>query len=300
MTYIFTCPFLIMASHEILTKDFHGKNSVELKLPFELESPLGIEDTTLKISEVNGNEYLFHVTSATLGTEEQQTRFLEQIAAHISLRLGVEEVNPHYGTLFVKPSWHKLESVAEASSGSMLSASLSLKSTLTLDISAEKFLPSAHSDLMSFYYDGLRAEHLKSKYFHFFLILEYLESSPKYIAQFNKDKLFNATEAQLIETLANQMENTKKGALLNLLSRTKESRESKLLAMIHNLGITSITVLGQSKDVDLAMIKSITKKRNKLFHSGAAFPAEALWRELFQLATLVVAHISRNPKCLDA
>lgn len=299
MTYTFTCPFSITASHEILTKGFHGRNSVELKLPFNLDSPFGIVGTALSINKISNNEYLFHVISATLEKEEQQVSFLELIASYISLRIGVEEVNPHYGTLFVKPKWHQLESIGDAPARSMLSASLSLKSILTLDISAEKFLPSAHSDLLNFYYDGLRAEHLKSKYFHFFLVLEYLEISQKYKTLFDKHKLFDTSEAKLIETLANKMPPPKKGALLNVLSRTKDSRESKLLAIIHGLGITSITTLGQNKNVDLAMIKSITKNRNKLFHSGAAFPAEALWRELFQLATLVVAHISRNPTCLD-
>lgn len=300
MNHNFKCPFSIVASHEIVTKGFRGSNTVKLNLPISLISPLGIEGTTLSITQESNDEYVFHVASATLETEAQQAGFLEQVAACISLRLGVEEPNPHYGTLFAKPHWHLLEHVDDASGGSTLSGSLSIKSVLALDISADDMPSLTHPDLLNFYYDGLRAEHLKSKYFHLFLVLEYLESSPKYKALFDEHKLFSAAEAVLIKSLADQMVEPKKGALLNVLSRTKESRESKLLTMIHGLGITDITVLGDTKNVDLAMVKSITKKRNKLFHSGAAFPAEALWRELFQLATRVVAQISKDPTCLDA
>jgi len=299
MAYSFTCPFSIIASHEILIRGFHGRNTVKLNLPLEIDSPLGIVGTTLTISKKGNDEYSFLVISETLSTEELQTSFLEKITACISLRLGLEEANPHYGTLFVKPKWHQLENISVTPNGLMLSDSLSLKSVLTLDISEEHFFPLTHPDLLNFYYDGLRAEHLKSKYFHFFLVLEYLESSQKYRSLFGSSKLFDTAETERIEQLASQMKSTKKDAILKLLLRTKDSREAKLLAIIQSFGIISITVLGQTKDVDLTMIKNITKNRNKLFHSGANFSADALWGELFQLATLVVAHISRNPECLD-
>ncbi len=100
--------------------------------------------------------------------------------------------------------------------------------------------------------------------------------------------------------LADKMDGPKKGALLNLLSRTAEFRNWKLMTMLHHLGISSVNTYGNSSPITEEAIKSVTGGRNALFHSGSRTPDNVLWGYLFPLATLVVEHISSNPTCLDA
>lgn len=95
------------------------------------------------------------------------------------------------------------------------------------------------------------------------------------------------------------MASPKKSAILNLLSRTKEFRNHKLMTMLHHLGITRVTTFGETTAVTEEMIKGITVGRNALFHSGSKVSDEILWRNLFPLVTHVVERVSCSPACLD-
>jgi len=87
--------------------------------------------------------------------------------------------------------------------------------------------------------------------------LEYLENSIKYKELFNSNKLFDENEEQQLRDVANKMsDGVKKGAILNLLSRTKEFRNYKLLKMINTFGINNISALGKTKEISLETINS--------------------------------------------
>ena len=117
----------------------------------------------------------------------------------------------------------------------------------------------------------------------------------------NYNKKFDENEKALLKEVADKMnDGVKKGAILNLLSRTKEFRNYKLFNLILGLGITEVAFAGKSTEVSEGMIKTIVDGRNSLFHSGEAFPEAALWGSLFPLVTQIVDLVSSNSTCLDA
>jgi len=229
------------------------------------------------------------------------------VADYVSFLINRNEHNPHYGNNFVQIEWFDFMAVPVRDDTSAfqdvlhISDALAISSTRTVALEDGKVTRGTYHDLLRFYFDGLRAEHKKSKYFHWFLILEYLENSKKYKALFDSTKLFNEQETQQLKDVASQMsDGVKKGAVLNLLSRTREFRNYKLLAIINTLGINHISTFIETKEISEESIRGITEGRNALFHSGSDFPEIILWNILFPLVTQIVEHVSCNQGCLDA
>lgn len=301
-----TCPFFLPSSHEIHEVAFRGRNNLKLKLPFKQKDFLGVIGTNLEINQSEDDKYHLIVVSDSLDKKEKQVGYLEMVAEYLSFLINRNEINQHYGTSFVQIEWFEFKAIPIQEDGGSfqdvvhMSEALVISSSRTVSLEEERVSQGTYHDLMRFYFDGLRAEHKKSKYFHWFLILEYLENSEKYKALFNSNKLFDENESLLLRDIASKMSNkVKKCAILNLLSRTKEFRNYKLLKMINELGINSISVFGKSEEISEESIKHITEGRNTLFHSGSNFPELTLWSILFPLVTLIVGHVSCNKECLD-
>ncbi len=90
----------------------------------------------------------------------------------------------------------------------------------------------------------------------------------------------------------------KKSAILQLLSRTKEFRNRKLLLLLNEIGIKSYNSLGNHTELSENTIRDITGGRNKLFHSGTTFSDATLWFHLFPIVTEIVGLISKKPDCI--
>lgn len=295
------------SSHEIQEIGFRGGNNIELTTPFRLDGFYGKVGTNLEIIEHEKGKYGIVIDSDSLLKEDEQIDFLERVSEYLSFLINKRESNPHYGTNFVELEWFEFKAIEIQESNEpfqdtmYISDALAISSTRTVTLDEEEISRASYHDVLRFYCDGLRAEHAKSKYFHWFLILEYLENSEKYRALFNSNKLFDENEKVLLERVADKMsDGVKKGAILNLLSRTKEFRNYKLCNLILELGITEVSFAGKSTEVSEGMIKTIVDGRNSLFHSGEAFPEAALWGSLFPLVTQVVDIVSSDNTCLDA
>jgi hypothetical protein len=303
--YKITCPFSLISSHEILDVGFKGGNEINLVVPSKIESPLGINDVIVEFEPINKNKFNITVLSQALDTQQKQKDFLEKISESLSFLINRREHNPAYGTIFAKVDWYEFKALQiPENDGNLISNVLvsdlwGVFSTRPVNLDEFEWKNSSYHDVLRFYYDGLKAEHKKSKYFHWFLILEYLENSDRYKSLFNHNKLFDDNEKQAINKLADQMsDETKKSALKNLLSRTKEFRNTKLLKMINFLGIYRYKTFDKEKEINEEIIKNITAGRNAIFHSGFDFPESTLWNDLFPLATLVVEKVSNNPEIL--
>ena len=301
-----TCPFRLPSSHEIHEIGFRGGNNIKLTTPFRLDGFLGKVGTNLEILEHEKGKYGIEIYSDSLLKEDEQISFLERVSEYLSFLINKREGNPHYGTNFVELEWFEFKAISIQENNELfhdtlhISDALAISSTRKVTLEEEEVLRGSYHDVLRFYYDGLRAEHAKSKYFHWFLILEYLENSRKYRALFDSNKLFDENEKVMLKEVADKMsDGVKKGAILNLLSRTKEFRNYKLLNLIQELGITEVAFGGKSTAVSEGMIKTIVDGRNSLFHSGEAFPEAALWGSLFPLVTQVVDIVSSNNTCLD-
>jgi hypothetical protein len=314
VTYKITCPFTVKSSHEIHDVGFRGGSSITLSTPIKFFDPLGSSNTSLEIIELNEKNYQFEILSRTLSSRDVQVEFVQKVSDYLSFLMARRELNPQYGNCFIAPEWlafMAVRVVQEEGAKQDESGAVQMRSVATTrdswQIQSERKLvlnsgdlgAAAHVDLMRFYVDGLRAEHGKSKYFHWFLILEYLENSEAYKSLFFPDKLFDPSEIEKVVALANTMAPVKKGALLNLLSRTREFRNSKLVTMLSRLGITQLKGFQTTIDVSEDLIKGITQGRNALFHSGSSVSEDVLYKQLFPLATLVVEHVSSNPNCLE-
>ena len=302
-----TCPFSLPSSHEIHDVGFRGENNIKLKLPFQQDDFLGVIGTSLEINQSEDGKYYLVVVSDSLQQKSKQVSYLKMVAEYLSFLINKNEINPIYGNNFVQIEWFKFKAIpVQEDAGSFhdvihISNALAISSTRTVALEDEKASQLTYHDLLRFYFDGLRAEHKKSKYFHWFLILEFLETSEKYNALFNSNKLFDENETQQLKGVANKMsDEVKKGAVLNLLSRTKEFRNYKLLKMINTFDITNIIALGKTEEITEGTMKNITDGRNALFHSGTDFPESILWNTLFPLVTQIVEHVSCNQGCFDA
>lgn len=302
-----TCPFRLPGSHEIHGIGFRGGNNIELTTPFRLDGFFGKVGTNLEVIELEKGKYGIVIDSDSLLKEDEQIDFLERVSEYLSFLINKRESNPHYGTNFVELEWFEFKAIAIQESHEPLhdtlhiSDALAVSSTRTFTLDEEEISRGGYHDVLRFYYDGLRAEHAKSKYFHWFLILEYLENSKKYRALFNSNMLFDENEKVLLMEVADKInDEVKKGAIFNLLSRTKEFRNYKLFNLIMMLGITEVAFAGKSTEVSEGMIKTIVDGRNSLFHGGKAFPEAALWGSLFPLVTQVVDLASRESTCFDA
>lgn len=301
-----TCPFRLPGSHEIHEVGFRGDSNIELTIPFRLEGFLGQVGTSLEINEQKKGKYSIVIVSDSLLKKDEQIGFLERVSEYLSFLINKNENNPHYGTNFVELEWFDFKAIQIQENDKPfhdtlhMSDALAISSTRTVTLEAEEVSKGSYHDVLRFYYDGLRAEHAKSKYFHWFLILEHLENSKKYRALFNSKKLFDENEKILLKEVAEKMsDGVKKGAIINLLARTKEFRNYKLFNLIQTLGISEVGFAGKSTEVSEGMIKVIVDGRNSLFHSGEAFPEAALWDSLFPLVTQVVEIVSIDNTCLD-
>lgn len=302
-----TCPFSVPSSHEIHTIGFRGDNNIKLTLPFRKENFLGITGTCFEIIKRENEKYCFVIISNSLGQKEKQVEYIEKAAEFLSFLINRNELNPAYGNNFIQIEWFEFNAILTNENNDPFqetihpSDAIAVSSTRAITFETEIVTQGTYHDLLRFYFDGLRAEHKKSKYFHWFLILEYLENSEKYKALFNSHKLFNEDESQQLKDVADQMsDGVKKSAILNLLSRTKEFRSYKLHKMINAFGITKISVSGNVTDISEDIIKHIIEGRNNLFHSGSKFPEHILWNVLFPLVTHIVEYVLRNQGCLDA
>lgn len=237
---------------------FHGRNAIELTLPFRQDNFLGSIGTTLEINRNKDGKYYLFVVSDSLDTTEKQVSYLEMVAEYLSFLINRNEHSPHYGTNFVKIGWFGFNAIPiqdcteQFHDALHISAALAMTSTRTVALDTGHEECATYHDLLRFYFDGLRAEHKKSKYFHWFLILEYLENSQIYKTQFSSNTLFDKHETAELSRVADKMSNeVKKSAVLKLLSRTKEPRNYKLLRILNEIGINSIRTDYGTKELEI-------------------------------------------------
>lgn len=143
-----------------------------------------------------------------------------------------------------------------------------------------------HTFIMQAYYEGIRAELITSKFFHFFLIIEYIENSKYYKNMFSDDKIFSKED---IECLKNCFQDKVKQQKISSISRfTNLNRKEKLLKILTDINITTYKPLGSShnKVIDINFIDTILKSRNEFFHTSKSSIKKlevVLWDKLYPI-----------------
>ncbi|WP_337073874.1 hypothetical protein [Aeromonas veronii] len=298
---IFGCDFEIRSSHDVNQIEFSGESSFVLDEKFNLDCPYGNPDTNITIEKIDTNTSKITVSSIKISDKEKQGKYLEKITILLSSILGFKEKNPFYGTPFITLNLHSFHSRVEGTSSEttlQLSDSLHLKSTANVKFSDFDFSSIQDTELLNHYYNGLRAESGKSKFFHFFLILEILECSDLYKKMFPAGTLFDNNQKAEILKFADKFSGAQKSSLLNCLSRTEKFRNEKLLNILNKIGITTVDGVASQIILDQSTIKNITDARNKLFHKGEVFNENLLYYTLFPLVTQVVKKVLKDPACI--
>lgn len=310
--YNFTCPFEVRSSHEISSVGFLGGSHFIIEEEINCECPFGFANTTVEIEKCNDSEYKLNIESYDLVNQVNQIKYLNDLSSFLSFLIGKNEVNGNYGTPYI---YLKLESFLckeEVVQGHQLidniiavndflhiSDSLSIQSIRHFKFENTTLEGAFNHDVLGMYYNGLKAESERSKFFHWFLILEFIENTPLYSQMFPKGSMFNDEETGKIRELANTLPNDKKGILLSVLSRTSEYRGSKLNDMLNCIGIINISNMQGTQKLSIDIIKEIIGARNKLFHRGNEFPSNILWFKLFPVVTAVVEKLIYGSQCIE-
>lgn len=170
--------------------------------------------------------------------------------------LSNSDVNPQSGFSYAEVDWFQFNPI-ELDNYSLQNARIYTSSTWTKIVTFNKEQWNIENEynnvIFDNYYDGIRATHCKSKYFHWFLIIEVIERSKLYQRKF-QEKLFDADE---LEAIAKQFENdkTKREAILGLTGRTKKQRAAKLHELLREIGVGSYQFRDEKHELSLETVK---------------------------------------------
>ncbi len=133
------------------------------------------------------------------------------------------------------------------------------------------------------YYLALGEEHITSKYFHLFSIIEYIEDKYSEFAGanliFDNSSEFNVRVGEFVDELLEKYQSGKNEAEPNkddiyssinklLIKMTNYGRATKLLNILKHMGIEFYTK--ESIPLDKALLQSLIRERNILFHGNEA------------------------------
>lgn len=312
--YIIECDLEIESSHGISEVGFEGGSVFKLVEGIESKRcPLGLPNTELEIIASDEPVFKVKVNSFDLINQESQILYLGKLASYLSFVAAKDEKNGHYGTPYISVKFgtfkttpvevrsHEIiDNEAILTSFLRISDSLSIESTRSISFNHASIESIHHNELLDYYYNGLRAESEKSKFFHWFLIVESLEGSARCSEIFPNGTMFSNEEKESIKELAGSFGHDKKNALLSVLTRTSEFRNQKLLQFLAELDIKEISSMQGTHPITIDTIKSITSARNKLFHKGAEFPTNTLWFNLFPIVTQIVETTTKYQDSLVA
>jgi len=311
--YNFSCIFDVKSSHNISNIGFSGNSKFIIENEVNCHCPFGFQNTTIAINKNTDNNYKLTIKSYELNEQLNQIKYLSELSCFLSFLIGKDESNGRYGTPFIDLKLetflcneefiknHKLHQNNKIIINDYLNIrdTLSIEATRHFKFENKSFIGAFNHEIIHIYHNGLKAESEKSKFFHWFLILEFLENTPLYSNLFPKGSMFNDEETKKIKTLANTFSSDKKGIVLSLLSRTSEYRGTKLFELLTKINIVNISTMQGKEEISINTIKEIISSRNKLFHRSSEFPTTTLWFKLFPIVTAVVEQIIYNKQCIE-
>jgi hypothetical protein len=124
----------------------------------------------------------------------------------------------------------------------------------------------------------------KSKFFNFFIMIEYIEGSDEFKILVDDNLLFNEQEKSTVRKFISQFDDRKKNTLASTLRATMLNRQEKLFQYFSELHLSCISNL----QINLDDIKSIIKQRNALFHASKKLNSDILYDKLFPLVREIV------------
>ena len=241
-------------------------------------------------------ELCFEVSKSM--TTEESIDFARKVESYITLLLAKMNVNPQNGFNYTEVDWlnfHMRNSLNDFSPRVLLTA----KMITQVDLGIEKWNVAGEYDniIFSNYYNGIRANSIISKYFHWFLIIEVIEHSKLYSREFT-ELLFTQSEIDIIVKSFKGNE-AKSNAIKSLKSRTVKSRKRKLYEILRIIGVTEYSIYDEKNTLTEEIAGKILDYRNSLFHRGKKIDELFMWHHFFPIIRDIVDLLLRNSKLLD-
>lgn len=173
-------------------------------------------------------------------------------------------------------------------------------SQVTTDLATYTDFHNQYHEILEFYYDGVKAAHEKSKFFHWYLIIEYLEHSMRYRNKYADSRLFSGQDLIDLESFSGQFSNASlRSSILSLKHKKALKKEDMIFNMLADIGITTISYHKNQVVLTSQHIKMMIDARNKLVHKNSKIPDNLLWVTVFPLVTKIVELLLKDPDCLS-
>lgn len=301
-----TCPFYVKTSHVYSNFGFRLGNCLETTGLTSLENLKlsGINISSVSI-EKEAKDFLVKIVIPETIDDHKTELLLFSIANRMSFFMNLSEqaVNPHHGTFYVDMDLFKVK-VNDPNKPQEPSLKMGMKSGVKFNLSSIELEQYNHESLLDLFYEGVRSELPKSKYFHWFLILEHLEKSESYKNQYvSTGSLFSEKEKSEIKELAGKMDSDRKKNIIlgSLQSKyTNKNREEKMYHFLENtLCINSIKIGINNECIEMPLVTKIIKVRHSLFHSGKTLDEKILWFKLYPLVVEVLKKLIIDKKDIN-
>lgn len=194
-------------------------------------------------------------------------KFAKKLESYLSLLFARFEVNPQNGLCYAEIDWETAKITGFCNSKIPRRWSMKTSQISELFWTQEQWNIDGECDhiIFSSYYEGIRANKVKSKYFHWFLILESLEKSKAYKKRFGKSK----------------------------------ARCEKLCEFLQLMEIGKYHFQNEEHTLSKEILDEIRKHRNNLFHEGEQCNEQLLWHHLFPIVRTIVDVLIKNPNFLE-
>jgi hypothetical protein len=288
-------PVQLKKSHSVNEAAFQGTGHLALAATLQAShiKCLGIDIEEFEL-DPNGQDHANLKFSAEFDEESQIYSFLEKLELGLSAHIGSDPSNGYYGTNYIEFDLFNADVQQDATAGALhFSEKFSMTSVEGVSISSTDLERLTVNPIIDLFAAGLRATSPETKFLSWFAIVE--EFVERNVSLNKKHKLlFNEDEQSVIKgwaRLLGKKGDRIKGDLGLLAKRTKRNRAEKLCDLLHELGIPSVcrhrqNVTGAEPPIPITveLCESLTKDRNKLFHSGQGLDQMRVYTVLYPLA----------------
>lgn len=269
-------------------KKFSGENLSIFNIAlekFEIGEPvaeaanLNIEWQSLSVTFVSGQ------------TGDFLRDFVWKIAAAMSTSIASSQRDASYGNLYMDVDWFCLNMTEETVNGDDITSRIRVTDSIALEIiqfvplNNDRLTQLQYSAYTELFFEGIRATHPKAKYISWFVLLEELEKLDEFNAKFTP--MFSKADQPTIVAATVSMDKQLQNRLKQMLTNPnlhRESRPEKLLVILNSIGITYLTTMHGTVQVDVALCKSLIETRNSVAHKGQSISEGQLYNVLFPLA----------------
>ena len=233
--------------------------------------------------------------------EDARIAFMKNFVRFLTFFISQYEENPQNGFTYFEVDWLTYHSY-KPNEGRYAPYHTTMKMTMTSVITWDAIQWDAtvideYIDVIfNNYYNGIKTNDFKSKYFHWFLILEAIEKSDAYKRAFVA-RLFDKIE---LEDIAKKFKtgDAKYNAIMNLKDRLMLPRKERLYKMLLKMGVQTYRSFEEDVTLSVDTVEKIIRYRNELFHEGGANDEWFVWRHLFPIVRTVIELLMKNPNLL--